>query len=180
MINHPHPHTTDDVPSRETVTPGVADAIVSSATTDGSSGERREGHYVDQADNQTEKQVEVYQDTNQGRANRRSWVTNVIYFLFSVLEVILALRFAFRLLGANQENSFTQFLYNLTHLFVAPFHGILNDPVLGTRNVFELSTLITMLVSALILWGLVSLSRLVFAPSYNGRQQVTTTREKQG
>jgi len=172
MINQPDSRMTDYAQSRETNNPGVADSTVRSATTDGSYGESRQTHYMDPAGNQ----VEVYQDKNLRRANRQSWVSNVVSFLLSVLEVILAMRFVFRLLGASQGNSFILFLYNLSHVFVAPFNGIFHDQTLGTGNVFELSTLIAMLVSALIAWGLVALSRLVFAPNYSGRQRVTTTR----
>jgi len=39
-----------------------------------------------------------------------------------LLEVILALRAAFRLLGASQGSSFTQFLYSLSHVLVAPLN----------------------------------------------------------
>jgi len=86
------------------------------------------------------------------------------------------LRQSFRLLRANQDNSFTQLLYHLSQVFVAPFDGIFHDQALGTRSVFELSTLIAMLVYALLAWGLVALSRVVFAPNESGRQWVTTTR----
>jgi hypothetical protein len=179
MINQPDPSTTDYSQSRETVNLGVTDEAVRSATTDGSYAESRHANYVDPAGNQVENQVEVYQDKNLGRANIRSWIATTIYFLLGVLEIILALRFLFRLLGANQDNSFILFLYNLSHVFVAPFNGIFNDPILGTGNVIELSTLIAMLVFALIAWGLVALSRVVLARNYSGRQQTTTTWHKQ-
>lgn len=179
MINQPDPRMATPAQSREIVTPGVADSTVRSATMGGSYEESRHQHYMDPAGNQVENQVEMYQDTNLRRANIHTWVTNVIYFLLSVLEVILALRFLFRLLGASQDNSFTLFLYNLSHVFVTPFNGIFHDQALGTGNVFELSTLIAMLISALIAWGLVSLSRVVFAPNYSGRQRVTTMRRLQ-
>ena len=54
--------------------------------------------------------------------------------------MILALRFVFRLLGANQGNSFILFLYQISQVFVAPFNGIFHDQALGTRSVFELSS----------------------------------------
>jgi len=179
MINQPDPRMTDDAQSRETINPGVANSTVRSATTDSSYGESRQTHYVDPAGNQVENQVEVYQDKNLSRANIRSWVANVIYFLLGVVEVILALRFLFRLLGASQDNSFTLFLYHLSQVFVAPFDGIFHDQALGTRSVFELSTLIAMLIFALLAWGLVALSQVVFAPNESGRQRITTTRRKQ-
>jgi hypothetical protein len=170
MINRPDLHTSDYPQLQETVNLGVTDDTVRSATTDGSYIESRHANYVDSAGNQVENQVEVYQDKNQGRANIRSWITTTVYFLLGVLEIILVLRFFFRLLRANQDNSFIMLLYNLSHVFVLPFNGIFNDQVVGTGNVFELSTLIAMLVYALIAWGLVALSRVVFGPNYSGRR----------
>jgi hypothetical protein len=181
MINQPDPRMTDDVQARNmTGNPDLAaDSTVRSASTDGSYGESRHTNYVDPTGNQVESKVEEYQDKNLERENKSSWAANIIYFLLSVVEVILGLRFVFRLLGANQNNSFTLFLYSLSHVFVAPFNGIFHDQTLGTSSVFELSTLIAMLVVALIGWGLVALCRLVFAPTYGGRQRVTTTRRSQ-
>jgi len=179
MVNQPDPHMAEYAQSREPVHPGVAAATVRSTAMDGSYGESRQTHYVDPAGNQVGSLVEVYQDKNLSRANIRSWVANVISFLLGVLEVILTLRFLFRLLGASQDNSFTLFLNHLSQVFVAPFNGIFHDQALGTRSVFEFSTLIAMLVFALLAWGLVALSQVVFAPNDSGRQRITTTRRKQ-
>jgi hypothetical protein len=178
MINQPDPRTANDSQSRATVNRGAGDATVRSATTDGSYAESRHASYVDPVGNQIENQVEVYQDKNQGRANIRSWFATIVYFLLGMLEIILALRFLFRLLGASQDNSFILFLYGLSYVFVVPFNGIFNNQILGTRSVFELSTLTAMLVYALMAWGLVALSRVVFAPNYSGRQWATTTWRK--
>jgi len=179
MLNQPDPRTTVYAQSRETASPGGEDATVRSATTDGSYGESRHTTYVDPAGHQIENRVEVYQDTNLRRAKRRSWAVNIISFLSGMLEMVLVLRLVFRLLGASRGSSFTQFLYNPSHLFVAPFNGIFHNQALGTRSVFELSTLIAMLVYALLAWGLVTLSRVVFAPHESGRQRFTTTRRRQ-
>ena len=149
MINQPGPRTAPYAQSRETINPDVADAAARSATTGGLYGESRHTTYMDPAGHQVENRVEVSQDKNLGRTNRRSWVGNIISFLLGMLEMTLALRFVFRLLGASQGSSFTQFLYNLSRVFVAPFNGIFHDQALGTHSVFELSTLIAMLLFAL-------------------------------
>jgi hypothetical protein len=132
--------------------------------------------YVDPAGNQIESREEVYEDTNQRRAYIRYWIATVTYFVLGVLEIILLLRFIFRLLGANEGNSFIMFLYGLSHVFVAPFSGIFSNPVLSSNSVFEVSTLIAMLVYALLAWGIVSLGRVIFAPLPPGHQHITTTR----
>lgn len=132
--------------------------------------------YVDPMGNRLESREEVFEDKNQSRANIRYWIKSITYFVLSVLEVILLLRFIFRLLGANQDNGFIMFLYNLSHVFVTAFNGIFNDQTLGRNGVFEFSTLVAMVVYALLAWGIVSLSRVIFAPVLSGRQSVTTTR----
>ncbi|GAC1616616.1 MAG: hypothetical protein NVS4B7_09050 [Ktedonobacteraceae bacterium] len=131
--------------------------------------------HVDPMGNRVESRAEVFEDKNQSRANIRYWITRITYFVLGVLEIILVLRFIFRLLGANEDNAFITFLYNLSHVFVVAFNGIFNDQALG-RRVLELSTLVAMLVYALLAWGIVSLARVLFAPTLTSRQSTTTTR----
>jgi hypothetical protein len=150
-----------------------------SSNSDGVSVQSQRQSYVDPAGNQVENRVDVFEDENQRRANIRFWVSRVVYFVLAVLEVILLLRFFFRLLGANQDNAFITFLYNLSHIFVVAFNGIFNDQALG-RSVFEISTIIAMIVYALLAWGIVSLCNVLFAPNVPGSQRTTTTRRRRG
>ena len=159
--------------------PGPDDETVPSLNAGSVYQENQRQQYVEPAGNQVERRQEVYEDKNLQRANLRNWITGVIYFLLAVLEVILGLRFIFRLLGANEGNSFTLALYNFSHIFVGPFNGIFNDQAIGSRSVFELSTLIAMLIYALIGWGLASLCRVILAPSYGSSQRISTTWRRQ-
>jgi len=59
---------------------------------------------------------------------------------------------------------------------VSPFNGTFTDHVLGSYGVFDVSTLIAMIVYALLAWGIVALGRVLFAPNLTGRQSITTTR----
>jgi YGGT family len=142
----------------------------------GAYSESQRESYVDPAGNRIESEAQVFEDVNQSRANIRYWITTIVYFVLAVLEVILALRFLFRLLGANEGSGFVAFLYGLSHVFVAPFNGIFNDQTIGNVSVFEVSTLIAMVLYALIAWGLVSLGKVMFGPNLTGHQSVTTTR----
>lgn len=154
----------------------VDNNTVRSSNAGGAYSQSQHERYVDPMGNQVENRVEVFEDKNQSRANTRYWIRTVTYFVLSVLEIILLLRLFFRLLGANQDNAFITFLYNLSHIFVAAFNGIFNDQTLGRSGVFEVSTIIAMIVYALIAWGIVSLGRVLFAPIMTGHQSVTTTR----
>ena len=125
-----------------------------------------QANYVAPTSGQVERREEVYDDSEQRRANTRYW-------LASVLEIGLALRFIFRLLGANESNGFVAGLYNFSYAFVAPFRGIFTDPSLGYGHYLEVSTIVAMLIYALIAWGLVALSRVVLGPSLTSRRSVT-------
>ncbi|SRR6266487_409958 len=157
---------------------GYANHAARSSNYGGAYEQSQYENYVDPAGNQVEQRQQVFEDKNQSRANTGYWITTITYFILGVLEIILLLRLLFRLLGANQYNSFIMFLYNLSHIFVGPFNGIFNDQTLGRSGVFETSTLIAMLVYALIAWGIVSLGRIVFAPIQSSRQTMTTTRRR--
>lgn len=92
----------------------------------------------------------------------------VIYYLLSLLEVLLGFRFIFMLLGANPRSGFTSFLYSITGIFIAPFSGIfspISTTGLASRSVFDPATLIAMLIYALAAWGIVRLLRIKAANS---------------
>ena len=81
-------------------------------------------------------------------------IVNIVYFLFGALELLLAVRVILYLIGANMDNSFARFIEELSSPFVALFASLLENPTLGTTGVLEVTTLIAMLVYA-ILAGLV-------------------------
>lgn len=177
MMNQPY-SSNPQTPDYSHVAPPPIDTndTLQSVNTGGSSMESRHENYVDSTGDQVDSHVEIYNNKNLSRANMRNWITTVIYFVLGVLEVILGLRFIFRLLGASAASDFTTFLYNLSHGFVAPFNGIFNDQTLGTNSVFEFSTLVAMLIYALIGWGLIALCGILFTPTYDSHRQITTTR----
>ena len=156
-----------------------ADNVVRESDFGGARAESRYSSYMDEQGNVIERRQQVYHDTNQERANIRYWATAIIYFLLGLLEVVLGLRWLFRLLGANTDNSFIAFLYGVSHPFVAPFNGIFNDQTLGHQGVFEFSTLIAMLVYALIAWGIVALINLFLRPVPGATDSTMTTRRRQ-
>lgn len=81
----------------------------------------------------------------------------VVWFIAGVLIVLLAIRFFFILLGANQGNAFVDFIYGLTYPFTAPFFGIFSYSLRYGVAQVEVSTLIAMCIYALIAWGIARL-----------------------
>jgi hypothetical protein len=84
----------------------------------------------------------------------------IIWWVAGVLLVLLAFRFVLALLGANPGNGFANFIYSVSHPFVAPFFGLFSyNTQLGVSR-FEIYTLVAMAVYAVIAWGLARLVTL--------------------
>lgn len=84
----------------------------------------------------------------------------IIWYILGIIEVLLAFRFALRLLGANPASGFTALIYALSAPFAVPFRGIIRATQFG-NSAIEWSTLIAMLVFLVIAYGLVKLFQLV-------------------
>lgn len=87
-----------------------------------------------------------------------------IYFIFGVLEILLAFRLVFKLAGASTTSAFVRFIYGLTGIFIQPFEGIFSRGVsqgIETTSILEPSTLVALVVYALISWGVVKFIHVV-------------------
>lgn len=84
----------------------------------------------------------------------------IIWFIAGIILVLLAFRFVLALLGANPNNAFASFIYDVSHPFVAPFFSLFNYDLQNGRAHFELYTLVAMLVYIVIAWGLARLVTL--------------------
>jgi hypothetical protein len=84
----------------------------------------------------------------------------VIWYVAGVLLVLLAFRFVFALLGANPNNGFANFIYTVSHPFVAPFFSLFGYNLRYGISRFETYTLVAMAVYAVIAWGLARLVTL--------------------
>ena len=89
--------------------------------------------------------------------------TRVIALVFTVVEVLLLIRFAFKLLGANADQPFVSLIYGVTEPLVGPFRGIFAQPA-GTP-VVEIAALLSILFFVLVAALIVALVR-----AYTGRR----------
>jgi hypothetical protein len=94
------------------------------------------------------------------RSHPADRVVKLIWYALTVLEVVLAIRVALKLIGANQANAFASFVNATTAPIVSPFLGLIGSPRLGA-SVFELDTLVAMIVIILVGYALVRLVELV-------------------
>ncbi len=98
--------------------------------------------------------------------------TQMIWLFLGVLEALLALRILLKLMGANAANPFAGLLYNITNVFLVPFAGLTATPAAGGM-VLEISTVIAMVVYALLFWVA---ERLVWVIFYRPRTAVVNTK----
>ena len=133
--------------------------------------------YVDNNGNLMEREEQVFEDPRLARVNVLDRTARIVYFIIGVFEVLLLLRFVFRLMGAG-ANGLVNLIYNITGPMVIPLNGIFNDQSLSRTNVLEISTLLAMVVWALIGWGIVKLLYLVLEPSPTTRSVYTTSRRR--
>ena len=98
-------------------------------------------------------------------------VEYLIYFFFGVLEILLAFRLVLKLTGASISSAFVGLIYGLTGIFILPFEGIFRRgfaPGVETTSVLEPSTIVAIIVYAVLAWGIVKLLRIL-----SGEQQQT-------
>lgn len=105
--------------------------------------------------------------------------TQLIWLLFGILEILIALRIALMLIGANPGSPIVALIYGFTYLFLFPFNGLVASPTAGNM-VLELSSMFAMLIYGLIAWAL---ERTVWLIFYRPRGPVvgttqTTTNER--
>jgi hypothetical protein len=105
-------------------------------------------------ENSTTTEVTINRPAYRLRAEQAVWL------VAGVVDALLVIRFLFKLLGASTQASFVTFIYDLSQVFVAPFHGIFNTAASGS-NVFEPESLVAIAIYSLIGWGLASLVRVV-------------------
>ena len=78
-----------------------------------------------------------------------------VWYVIGVIDVLLALRFAFLLLGA-QNTGFASILYQVSYPFMALFKGIFPSPGSST-GYFDTAAVLAVIVYLLLGWGIVSL-----------------------
>lgn len=82
--------------------------------------------------------------------------TQIVWYLLGLMEALLAFRFVLKLMGANSAAGFTAFIYGVTHIFAAPFLNVFRVTQVS-GSIVEWTTLLAMLVWALLAYGIIRL-----------------------
>lgn len=83
----------------------------------------------------------------------------IIWYLLGVVEVFLGFRIFLKLIGANPESGFANFVYSVSDPLALPFSGVLGVSSSGTSMV-EWPTFIAMAVYALVVYGIEQLLQI--------------------
>jgi ABC-type Na+ efflux pump permease subunit len=82
--------------------------------------------------------------------------TQIVWYAFTLLEILLAFRVFFKFTDANSAAGFTNFIYAVTWPFAEPFIAVFRTTTLAGQ-IFEWTTLLAMVVYLLIAWGISNL-----------------------
>lgn len=97
--------------------------------------------------------METYNSSN---ARSVYFSTQTVWFIFGVIEVLLALRFILKLLAANTTALFTSIIYTLTDVLVVPFIAVFRTTY-AAGSTFEWTTVLAAIIYFMIAAGIVSL-----------------------
>ncbi len=100
--------------------------------------------------------------------------TQLVWLVFGILEVMIVLRIMLKALGANAASPIAAFIYGFTALFLWPFAGLTATPA-SEGMVLEISSLIAVVVYALIAYALAKIIWVIFYRPRGPVEAVTQT-----
>lgn len=96
------------------------------------------------------------------RLEIHSYLIGLANVVFGAVMILLGLRFFFRLFAANPDSPFVSWLYGTTADLLYPFRGIFPTPVIDGGFVFDITTLVALVMYGLLLALIVYLFDLLF------------------
>jgi hypothetical protein len=94
------------------------------------------------------------------QASPKSTAINIVWYLYGLVAILLAVRFVLKLTGANGNTGFVNFIYSITDFLSKPFDAVFGVATASNgkfTSVFEPSILVAIVVYGLIAWGIVKL-----------------------
>jgi len=107
------------------------------------------------------REKRVVEDVNLENRQMVAKTVQLVWLAFGILEALIGFRIMLKLIAANPNSWFTSFIYQLTDIFLWPFQSIVTNPSFQ-NSVIELTSLIAILVYALIGWAIARLIWLLF------------------
>jgi uncharacterized protein YggT (Ycf19 family) len=105
-------------------------------------------------------QEAVAYDVFENRRMAAYRLTQLIYWIFGLVEALILIRFVLKALGANPSAGFAQFIYGITAPLVAPFINLFGNPQ-TQGSVLELNSIVALIVYALVAYLLAKLAWII-------------------
>ncbi len=83
-------------------------------------------------------------------------VYHYVYYVLTVIEILLGFRFFLKLFAANPVSAFARFVYGLTYVLMLPFAGLFPRAETAdgqVHSVLEPSTLVAMVFYFILAWA---------------------------
>lgn len=100
-------------------------------------------------------------------------ITNSV---LAIIEIVLGLRFIFRLLSANPTADFVDWVYDTSAPLLDPFRGIFRPLIIEPGYVLEISTLIAMLIYGLAGYAIVTIITTVIDATERSQKRKEETK----
>lgn len=81
--------------------------------------------------------------------------SQIVWYIVTFIEVILAFRLFLKLLDANPYAGFSSLVYGISYPLVAPFMSVFHSTVVSSGNIFEWTTVLAMFVYWIIGLGII-------------------------
>lgn len=132
-------------------------------------GRREEVRVV--RDYDSERREHVVHDFGAERRASMEKFSAAIWFMGGLLEALIGIRFLLKLIAANPNTPFVSFIYALSDVFLWPFAGLTVAPA-ANGMVLEISSLVAMVIYAILTWAAVRVFWLIFSPTEARRVSV--------
>lgn len=80
--------------------------------------------------------------------------TQIVWFIMTIVQVLLGMRFLLTLMAANPGAWFSAFIYRITDVLIFPFAHVFANSALGISNI-EWNTLLAMFVYWILALGII-------------------------
>jgi len=97
------------------------------------------------------------------------FLAKVFYACLVLIETLVAIRFVFKLIGANAQNTIVSRVYELSSVFVAPFQGIVTGDWKFGRYFVDVDALVSLVIYMLIAFVTIEIINIFTHPSTPGK-----------
>lgn len=105
-------------------------------------------------------------------------LAQLIWLMTGIIVVSIGIRVVLKLLAANPENDFASIIYGFTDTLLTPFAGLINNPATDGGMIFEISSIIAIIVFLILGFFAAELLQILFGAS-DGSRRVRLIRRRE-